>query len=550
MNTSNEFQQAFDRAKKLHAQGDFAAAESAYKALAGRTEYREIVLRALLELYMQVQRPIEAIEILKVLIEEVPDSLFYYSRLAAVLEGFGQLSAAIKYYEQYLQRQPGDGTAYFNIALLYKKARQFIKALNAYEQAIALNVDGIEEVYSNMGVLYSEMRRKEKARQMYEQALLIKPEYIPALFNLAGLFEESGSRQEAVNLYEQILTINPQHWESLARLAYSKKVSSADSQLLAALKHASEAATDDMLGQEGIYFALGKAFDDMHQYEDAFTAYTAANKIGKLRNAAYVRSNVEQAFDRLIEGFSNEWLGSTTSTSKATPVFICGMFRSGSTLVEQILSGHAAITGGGELEYLQWLTTQMLPLFPDGVLSASEDERQALADAYLSMIRSLFPGAQCVTDKQPDNFLYLGLIKALYPSARMIYTRRDPLDNCLSVNFQQFGGNLSYATDLEDTAHYYKQHERLMAHWSRCFPDNIFTVEYDELVSSPEPVLRGLLDFLGLEWDEKCLAFQQGDNLVKTASVWQVREKLHTNSSGRWRNYQPFVQNIQTLLAQ
>ena len=122
------------------------------------------------------------------------------------------------------------------------------------------------------------------------------------------------------------------------------------------------------------------------------------------------------------------------------------------------------------------------------------------------------------------------------------------MDNCLSVYFQQLGGNLSYATDLDDTAHYYRQHERLMAHWASCFAEDIFTVDYDELVNSPEQVLRQLLHFLGFEWDDRCLTFQKTDSLVKTASVWQVRDELHTYSSGRWRNYTPFVQDIQALL--
>jgi tetratricopeptide (TPR) repeat protein len=547
---SKEFQQAFENATKLYAQGDFAAAENAYKTLVDRAENRELVLRALVELYMQTQRPIEVIETLKALIEEVPDSLLYCSRLAELMMGFGQLGTAIAQYQEFLQGQPGNANAYFNVALLYKKGKRYADALNAYEQAIAQDIDHVEEVYSNMGVLYSEMRQRDKASDMYERALEVEPEYIPALFNLAGLFEESGDRREAIELYERILSINPRHWESLSRLAYGKKVSSGDSQLMDSLKRASEEANDDKLGQESIYFALGKAFDDLQQYEEAFTAYTSANKLGKLRNPPYVRSDVEHAFDGLMGAFSAEWISTATDTSRVAPVFICGMFRSGSSLVEQILSAHASITAGGELDYLQWLVAQKLSPFPERAVNASSEALQALGNEYLTLVRTLFPSAQCITDKQPDNFLYLGLIKILFPSAKIIYTSRNPLDNCLSVNFQQLGGNLSYATDLEDTAHYYKQHERLMKHWSRCFPDNIFTVEYDQLVSSPEPVLRGLLDFLGLEWDEKCLAFQQSDNLVKTASVWQVREKLHTNSSGRWRNYKPFVQDIQTLLGQ
>ena len=545
---SEKFQQAFEEALNLQATGNFSAAENAYKSLLEQEENREAVLQALVELYAQYQRPIEAIESIKALMEIKPNSLLYCDRLAALLVGLGQIGTAIFHYQQYLQRQPDNANAYFNIAILYKKAKQYIKALNAYEHSIALGISGVEEVYSNMGVLYSDMRQRDKALNMYERAIEVEPNYVPALFNLAGLFEESGNREEAVGLYERILTLNPRHWESLARLAYVNKIDSADSELMNSLKRASVAANDDLLGQEGIYFALGKAFDDLEQYEDALAAYSAANKIGKLRNAPYKRTEVEYAFDNLIDGFSEEWITGSTSFSKATPVFICGMFRSGSTLIEQILSRHPSITAGGELDYLQWLTDQMLSIFPNGFLNASRQEHQALGDAYLSILKSLFPYAQCVTDKQPDNFIYLGLIKVLFPAARIIYTKRDPLDNCLSVNFQQLGGNLSYATDLEDTAHYYKQHSRLMEHWEKCFPDNIFTVEYEQLVSSPEPVVRGLLNFLELDWDENCLAFTQGDNLVKTASVWQVRDELHENSSGRWRNYESFVENIRIVL--
>ena len=136
----------------------------------------------------------------------------------------------------------------------------------------------------------------------------------------------------------------------------------------------------------------------------------------------------------------------------------------------------------------------------------------------------------------------------VFPAARIIYTKRDPMDNCLSVYFQQLGGNLAYTTNLGNIAHYYRQHVRLMQHWTECFGADIYTVDYDELVRSAEPVLRRLLDFLGLEWDERCLSFQETGNLVKTASIWQVRGDLNTHSSGRWRNYAPYMPDIQALL--
>ena len=546
---STSFQQAFERARQKHAQGLFTEAEQAYQQLANSGEQREYVLRALVELYLQTRQVNEAIDTLVALTEEVPDKLYYYARLAGLLHGLGQTDAAIGHYQRLLKRQPGHAVAYFNVALLYKKGKRYSDALSAYEEAIKHGIDDVQEVYSNLGVLYSEMRQREKAREMYERAINVDPTYVPALFNLAGLFEEAGERQQAMEFYERILSNNPGHWDSLARLAHARKLTAADADMVDSLSHATEDAKDDPMAREGLYFALGKAMDDLGRYEEAFAAYRTGNEMGKLRNRPYERSIVEQTFGRIIELFVPEWLQRVTTASTATPVFICGMFRSGSTLVEQMLAGHPSITAGGELDYLPWLVAERLAPYPDGVISATREKLDELGGEYLSRLREQFSDTICITDKRPDNFLHLGLIKVLFPCARIVYTRRNPVDNCLSVYFQQLGGNLSYATDLEDTAHYYRQHELLMAHWSSCFAESIFTVEYDELVNSPAPVLRQLLHFLGLEWDDRCLTFHETDSLVKTASVWQVRNEIHTDSSGRRRNYTPFVQDIQALLS-
>ncbi len=548
MNPPPDFQPAFQQARELHAQGRLREAEQLYRQLTAPGEHRERVLRALVELYMQARRPKDVIDTLVALTEEVPDSPYYYARLATVLDGLGRTDAAIEHYLRLLTRQPGMATAHFNLALLYKKAKRYGEALAAYERAIQLGIDNAQEVYSNMGVLHSEMHQAEKATEMYERALAHDPEYVPALFNRAGLAEEAGERQQAVALYRRILSRNPRHWDSLARLAHAQRVTSADAALIDSLKSAIADTQDDPPAREGLLFALGKALDDLGRYDDAFEAYRAANELGKLRNPPYDRLAVERTFDSLTALFDPHFIRDSATESTAAPIFICGMFRSGSTLVEQILASHPAITAGGELDFLPWLIARRLAPYPQRIKSASREELQQLGSEYLSRLRDLYPHAANLTDKRPDNFLHLGLIKILFPSARIVYTKRNPLDNCLSIYFQQLGGNLSYATDLENTAYYYKQHEQLMAHWMSCFGKNIFTVDYDELTQAPEPVLRRLLTFLGLEWDDRCLTFERTASLVKTASVWQVREKLHASSSGRWRNYEPFLRNIQALL--
>lgn len=548
MNPPEEVDQAFRKAGMLQAQGRLAEAEQAYRQLATASAQREAALQALVDLYLEAGRHADALNTLVALTEAAPERFQYHARLAGLLDALGRTDAAIGHYQRLLERQPGLAAAHFNLALMYKKRKRHAEALAAYQKAIELGIGEVQDVYSNMGVLYSELRDADRAAQMYRRALEIDPDYVPALFNRAGLFEEAGQRQQAIELYQRILAINPGHWDSLARLAHAQRIGRSDDPLIGRLRRAIEDAGDDRLAREGLYFALGKALDDLGRYEEAFAAFSAANELGSLRNPRYDRVVAEQAFAGLIRLFNAEWIRDAATGSRARPIFICGMFRSGSTLVEQILGAHRSVTAGGELDFLPWLAAQRLAPYPQRIASASREELQPLADEYLSRLRELFADRPNITDKRPDNFLHLGLIKALFPDARIVYTRRNPLDNCLSVYFQQLGGKLSYATDLEDIAHYYVQHDRLMKHWTSCFAENIFTVDYDELVRQPEPLLRRLLDFLGLEWDERCLEFSRASSLVKTASVWQVREPLHSRSSGRWCNYQAFLGKIDAIL--
>lgn len=249
-------------------------------------------------------------------------------------------------------------------------------------------------------------------------------------------------------------------------------------------------------------------------------------------------------FDRLIESFDSDRVDQAATESTAAPISICGMLRSGSTLSQQMLASHSAVTAGGEIVFLPWLIGRELAPYPQGARNASGEQLRRVRDEYLLRVREQFPYYENITGKRPDNFLHLGIIKALFPAARVIHTRRNMLDSSLSLYFQQLGRALSYATGLDSAAHYYQQQERLMAHRSSCFGADIFAVDYEELVESPEPMMRRLMKFLGLEWDARILKFQQTDTLVRTASLWQVREELHSRSSGRWRNYEPLVRGL------
>ncbi len=213
------------------------------------------------------------------------------------------------------------------------------------------------------------------------------------------------------------------------------------------------------------------------------------------------------------------------------------MFRSGSTLTEQVLAAHPRVTAGGEIPYLPALVSRALAPFPASMARLTQQHLREIAAGYLQALARLFPGGDRVTDKRPDNFLYVGLIKRLFPRARIVHTTRNALDNCLSIYFLHLDQRMSYALDLLDTGHYYVQYRRLMSHWKSLYGEDILDFDYDALVQSPKAQIEKLVSFCGLEWNDACLNFHEAKSAVRTASVWQVREPLYRRSSGRWRNY-------------
>jgi len=212
------------------------------------------------------------------------------------------------------------------------------------------------------------------------------------------------------------------------------------------------------------------------------------------------------------------------------------MYRSGSTLIEQLLAGHSRVRAAGELDLIPELAKR-IPGYPRSVAIADEATIASWRNFYLEGLRGIGEHGALITDKRPDNFLHIGLIKTLFPDAKIVHTRRDRLDNLVSLYFLHLSPEMAYALDLEDAAHWYAQHNRLMAHWKSVYPDDIFEVDYDELVRSPRSVIESLLSFLGLDWEDSVLDLERRERPVKTASVWQVRQPMHARSSGRWRNY-------------
>lgn len=473
---------------------------------------------------------------------------------AAMLHREGRRLEAIDIFRQVLATRPESTEGWYELGYLLKAEGKYDDALEAYGQALARGVKRPEEVHLNRAVIYSDhLRRDEQAEQELMAALALDPGYVPALLNLGNLHEERGERNEALTCYDRILasaggndgSYADLRCEALARTANLRPPTSVNDPVLRQLHEASSAAVrHGAVVRANLLFALGRAYDRLDEFDQAFDAYAKANRcLLRQSGRTYDRAHSSRLTDALIESFPTATLVDATIPVErgAAPLFICGMFRSGSTLIEQVLAAHPGVTPGGELDYLLRLAASRLAPFPQSMATPDPKRDAAFADEYRTHLAHLFPdgiAGKFITDKRPDNFLLIGLIKRLFPAAKIIHTTRHPIDNGLSIFMQHLHHRVAgYSSDLGDIGHYYGQYRRLMAHWKALYPESIFDFDYDAFVREPTPALQRLFGFLGLDWDDRYLEFHSLRNTVKTGSYWQVRQPLHGNASGRWRNY-------------
>jgi tetratricopeptide (TPR) repeat protein len=472
------------------------------------------------------------------------DDLPTLLRSASQLRDAGRVAEAMEMYERILAQWPDLPDSWYNLAWLQRNAGRFQASIDSYGQALARGVRDPEEVHVNRAVIFSDfLARPELARRELTLALSTKPDFIPALLNLANLHEDLAEREEAARAYEHVLSVDPENALALARMPNVRVVRDTADPLIARLRRAIARPRIAEQSLADLGFGLGKALDDAAAYDEAFEAYAAANqasrRIALAQGVRYEAAACERWVDRVIAASGEPpRTGPGQQPTGPQPIFICGMFRSGSTLVEQILAGHREVTAGGELELLPALVREVLGPQVTAPSGVDEDKLRLIRHRYLEGLAARFPAARFVTDKRPDNFLHLGLIRRLFPAARIVHTRRHPLDNCLSIYFLHVGPSAPYASDLNDAAHWYRQYHRLMRHWTSLHAQSIHDVLYDELIREPERVVEKLLDHCGLGRDPSCLEFGRSGAPVRTASVWQVRQPLYTSSSGRWRNYE------------
>ena len=473
-----------------------------------------------------------------------PDYADAHNSLGLAFQEQGKFSEAVAQFRQALALQPSLAEVHYNLGNALMKQWKLAEAVICYERALALRPDFVE-AYCNLGNTLKEQGKLDAAVDRYRQALATNPRYADAYNNLGSALRDLGRLEEAHRAYEKAIELAPNRPLFYLSYATSKRFTPGDVHLATMEKLASDsslAETDRMY----LHFALGKAYGDLRDHEESFRHLIEGNAL-KRQRTVYDEAESRDLLGRIPAVFTPELMRDKQNLGDPSPVpvFIVGMPRSGTTLIEQILASHPKVFGAGELALLDAAVGTLrrpdggVVPFPEVVLSMGGEQLRELGTSYVAAIRDLAPKAERITDKAPLNFRFAGLIHLALPHARIIHVRRDPIDTCLSCFSKLFAGDQPYSYDLAELGRFYRYYEALMEHWRRVLPPGVMLeVQYEDITNDLEGQARRLVAHCGLEWDDACLSFHLTQRPVQTLSAAEVRQPIYRTSVGRSRPYQ------------
>jgi Tfp pilus assembly protein PilF len=524
--------------------------------------------------FSQTGRWDAAIQEIGAAVELDPHNPRAFNNLGTALKGQGHLDEAAAKYSDALRLKPDYPDALYNLGTVLTEQGHLDEAVARYSEALRLKPD-YHQALNNLGTALRKQGKLDEAIVRYSEALRLMPDYPDALNNLGNALQEQDKLDEAIACYRAALDLRPDHPDTHLNLGVALKVSGSLDEAYHAFEVAVGLAPERgtcyrMLADTGritpdspylrrmeelaanmaalpeadrmeLHFALGAVYADCGQQERSFRHLLAGNRLKRGR-IAYDEAGALALFERIRSVFTAELLAADPEDGSPSrlPVFVVGMPRSGTTLVEQILASHPQVFGAGELMDLPRLTGNLEPAaglaaFPEAVAVLSRERLGSLGDAYLDGLRTRAPSVERIVDKLPDNFLRVGLIHMALPGARIVHVRRDPVDTCLSCFSKLFTDELPYTYDLAELGRFYRAYEGLMEHWRQVLPPGVMLeVRYEDVVADLEGQARRIIDHCGLPWDARCLAFHLNRRLVRTASSVQVRRPLYASSVGRW----------------
>ena len=475
-----------------------------------------------------------------------------HASLGRLSQQRGDLHGAIAHYEKAIQLNPSLLTAHLSRAKACIYMYAFDAAADSLGQALRLDPNNVGAYYDLAGVRIGQ-GLFEKALHDIRRVLQLKPDYVEATTVEAYILEHIGDYEAAVASLTPVLG-RYQDYPEVA-LVYASLAHFTKDYDGALARLESLLANDDLSEKHRaqIHFNLGRLFDMHGDYAQAFAHYRTGNQ---LTSAKFDVRAWQDRIGNLIDMFSHEAMmrAPRADNRSEIPIFIIGMPRSGTTLVERILSMYPEVAAAGELMDISLLADQLQDLLErtspvKDITRLSREQCDSLAQRYLDLLGGRYPNALRVMDKMPQNFLHLGWIALLFPGARVIHCVRDPLDTCLSCYFQMFAGDHPYAYDLANLSAYYRQYQRLMRHWYKVLDIPIFELCYEDLVRDPNAVGQAMVEFCGLKWNKRCLDFHKSGSTVATASFQQVRQPIYSSSLGRWRHYAEYLGPLRQAFA-
>lgn len=521
----------------------------------------------------------EAIALLQQSVQLNPSEATPHHDLGVALLAAGRIEDAAEPIAAALRLDSSIATAHYCLGYIFDCLGQQAKAMRSFQSAVGLD-PGLVEAQMRLGDLYlARGRRAEsiaafRAAATSAQGTVTAPIAEARALEASGAFDQAlaairavvqsyptnaeahavlgrflgqkGLTVEAAAHYERAADLSPAMSHAWSGVATNRKFAAGDGPLIARMSAALTRSDLTPRQRLSLHFALGKAYDDIGDYEAAMQNFEAGNRI-RARGGRLRRDTLTRRIDQLIEATPPGYREreSDLGVEDATPILIVGMPRSGTTLLEQILSSHPDVAAGGELTF--WAAREGPGEDVWGAARTPEAARR-LAEDYLATLRAFGPDAKRVTDKSIGLFTTLGLIHRVFPNAILIYCRRHPIDNALSIFTTNFERTFDYASDRGDLVFYCREYQRLMAHWREALPlDRFVEVDYETLVADLEPQARRLIAACGLEWNDACLAPDRNTRRIETASLWQARQPIYRTSVERWRRYQPWLGELLEL---
>ena len=534
---------------------DWPTANRLYHTVADAFPMHAPTFQRLGLLALHLGRPNDAVDYFHRSLSIDPTDAVCLNNLGNVSRELGQLQAAISAYRQALELQPGYASALSNLADILASLDDHTKAVKSYRDLLSLQPDDAE-AWQALGLSLLELGEEAESKKALEEALRLKPGD-PEILNALGVaYQYEGDLKAARRLYLASIDSDRGFVRAYENLVRAGKMNVDD---LALVEPIEKIANDESMDGESrliARFALGKLYDDCADCDKAFENFSLGNaQMNRLVD--FDATKHSDWIDKVIGEYTEEFLLSRSGEGSPTtrPVFVIGMIRSGTSLVEQIMASHSQVCGMGELAEISEMVTNLPRVlgssagYPACLPRLDAHAIQAAACKYLQYLADHDVQSFRVIDKMPANFLHLGFIATLLPNARIIHCQREPLDVCLSIYFNRFARGQNYSYDFENIAAYYADYLRLMDHWKKVLPVEILDVQYERLVADLERESRRILEYCDLNWENACLAFHLNRRPVRTASSWQVRQPLHRASVGRWRSYDPYLDELKKALS-